>query len=63
MVYSPDAVTMSPMHRRRRHKSVSIKNYLPANHRRCIGDALQAPSDYMETSPKACLSILEFFWF
>ena len=28
--YSPDAVMMSRMHRRRRSKSVSIKKYLPA---------------------------------
>ena len=32
----PDAVTMSPMHRRRRNKSVSIKRFLPPNHRGCI---------------------------
>ena len=47
--YSSDAVTMSSMHRRRWNKSVSIKKYLPANHHRCIGDASQAPSDYVET--------------
>ena len=43
--YFPDVVTMSPMHRKRRNKSISIKNICL----RTIGDASQAPSDNMET--------------
>ena len=43
--YFPGALTISPMHRGRRNKSVSINKYPPAT----VTDASQAPSDYLET--------------
>ena len=42
--YFSDTVTMSPMHRRHRNKSVSIKTICL----QAMGDASQAPSDCME---------------
>ena len=54
--YFPDTVTMSPMHLRHQNKSVSIKNICPWT----ISDALQAPSDYMETSPNQIIDLITF---
>ena len=55
-ICSPDAVTMSPMHRRRRNMSIFITKYLPANHRRNLPITWKYAYDNMETSPKATLA-------
>ena len=49
--YIPDAVTMSPVYRRGRNKSVSIKKYLTADRRRHLPIIWKRDYDYMETSP------------
>ena len=56
--YSPDAVTMSPMHCRRRNKSVSIQQYLPANHRRCIAGTFRLNGNMLTIIRKPVLSRL-----
>ena len=74
--YSPDTVTMSPIHGRRRN----IKKYLPANHRRCIADTfrlygnmltiiwkpavsiLEEHSLYLINSWERCFSVADLFW-